>query len=418
MPMRKKLRARAILSATAFAAAVAAGGVIWSHAAGAGSRPEPAALAAKATFERAQVIRLAAQREHSSIRGSQLEKVRGQSKGRVTIGGGDEIIAAVTGSLSPIAVDSSDGSSVVYSSWRQISHPQRSDPKRGTGQGVEIGEPVGIPSVRVYSDATGKDKLIESGAYSPALSVDGRLAFVRGDTNIVRQNVEYTGKIVVGKVDDEASFKPWTSDSARYYTYAWAGSTLLAYKALPASEAADLYALTGPGQSRLLAPEAFAIAVSPDASRVLVTVGRRMVEVVRVADGAIEASLALDGEGLAAPDSPTTPHALMFAGSWYGDRVVANSDVGLVVLNVRDGIRIESIVKAPGFPTGITEPTLLDDTHLVGWADLGSLPGRDATDEPAYDNALVQCDLAAKSCAVGAASPGRSWTRWVANPSR
>jgi hypothetical protein len=416
MPMRKKPRGRAILSATALAAAVAAGGVVWSHAAGAGSRPEPAALAAKGTFARAQVGRLAAETAHSSVRGSQLEKARG-SKGRLTIGGGDEIIAAVAGSLSPVAVDSSDGSTVVYSSWRQISHPQPSDPKRGTGQGVAVGAPVGIPSVRVYSDASGKDKLIESGAYSPALSVGGRLAFVRGDSNTVRQNVEYTGKIVVGKVDG-GSFQPWTSDSARYYTYAWAGSTLLAYKALPQSEAADLYAFTDAGKSRLLAPEAFAIAVSPDASRVLVTVGRRMVEVIRVADGAIEASMPLDGEGVAAPDSATTPHALMFAGSWYGERVVANSDVGLVVLNVAHGIRIESVIKTPGFPTGITEPTLLDDSHLIGWADLGSLPGKDAKDEPAYDNALVQCNLTAKSCAVGAASPARTWARWVVNPSR
>jgi hypothetical protein len=417
MSMRKKPRGRAVLSAAVLAAAVAVGGVIWSHAAGAGSRPEPAALAAKGTFARAQVVRLGAESAHSSVRGSQLEKARGHSKGRVTIGGGDEIIAAVTGSLSPVAVDSSDGGTVVYSAWRQISHPQRSDPKRGTGQGVKVGAPVGVPSVRVYSDASRKDKLIESGAYSPALSLDGRLAFVRGDSNTVRQNVEYTGKIVVGKVDG-GSFQPWTGDSARYYTYAWAGSTLLAYKALPESEAADLYAFTDAGKSRLLAPEAFAIAVSPDASRVLVTVGRRMVEIVRVADGAIEASMPLDGEGVAAPDSATTPHALMFAGSWHGDRVVANSDVGLVVLNVAHGIRIESVIKTPGFPTGITEPTFLDDSHLIGWADLGSLPGKDATDEPAYDNALVQCDLAAKSCAVGAASPARTWARWVVNPSR
>jgi hypothetical protein len=415
--MRKKPWGRAMVSAAVLAAAVAAGGVIWSHSAGAGSRPEPAALAAKGTFGRTQVVRLTAETAHSSVRGSQLEKVRGHLKRRVAIGGGDEIIAAVAGSLSPVAVDSSDGSSVVYSSWRQISHPHPSNPQRGTGQGVKVGEPVGIPSVRVYSDAPGKDKLIESGAYSPALSLDGRLAFVRGDSNIVRQNVDYTGKIVVGKVDG-GSFQPWTSDSARYYTYAWAGSTLLAYKALPQSEAADLYTFTDAGKSRLLAPEAFAIAVSPDASRVLVTVGRRMVEVVRVADGAIEASMALDGEGVAAPGSPTTPHALMFAGSWYGDRVVANSDAGFVVLNVAHGIRIESVIKTPGFPTGITEPTLLDDSHLIGWADLGSLPGKDATDETAYDNALVQCDLAAKSCAVGAASPARTWTRWVTNPSR
>ena len=332
------------------------------------------------------------------------------------IGDGDEIIAALTGSLTPVGVSSSDGKTIVYSSWRQISHPRPSDPKHGVvGQGIKVGEPIGVPSVRAYDEETGKDKLLEMGAYSPALSLDGRLAFVVGDTNTVRQNVDYTGRIVVGTADG-AKFEAWTSTSARYFPYAWAGSTLLAYKSIPDSEGADLYAFTGPDESRLLAPDGFAIALSPDGSRVLVSVGRRMVEIVRVDDGAIEASMPLGGDG--APESLTTPHALMFAGSWYGDRVVAKSDVGLVVLNVGDGLRIESVLATPEFPTGITEPTLLDASHVIGWANLGAPPGPEAMDEPDYDNALVKCDLVAESCNVGAPSPGRTWTRWLTNPSR
>lgn len=416
--LRSPAGRRVAAAAVAIAAAAATGGVIWSQAAGAGGRPEPAALAAKGTFNSARVGTLAAESAHSSLRGADIKKARGKAKGtRARIGGGDEVIAAITGSLTPVAVESGDGSTVVYSAWRQLAVPKPSDAERGVvGQGMAVGAAVGIPSIRV-NDGSGRDRLIANGAYSPALSKDGRLAFVRGETTTVRQNVDYTGQIVVGRPDG-TSFESWTKDSAVYYTYGWAGSTLLAYKSLPDSEAADVYALTGPGEMRLLAPEAFVIAISPDGSRALVTVGRRMVEVVRVADGAIEASMPLDGVGVAAPDSPTTPHALMFSGSWYGDRVVANSDVGLVVLNVRDGIRIESVIKTPGFPTGITEPTLLDDTHVVAWADLGSPPGRGAKDEPAYDNALVECNLATHSCNVGTAAPGRTWTRWVTNPSR
>jgi hypothetical protein len=414
--MSTRKRRCAVLAVAIVVASAAVGGAIWAHAAGAGPAPEPAALAHKGAFRAYAVAQVAAQSAHSSIRGSQLEKRRGVKVTR-TIGGGDELIAALTGSLTPVAVDSPDGGTVVYSSWRQISHPQPSDSQRGvTGQGVKVGDPVGIPSVRVYSDATGKDKLIATGAYSPALSLDGRLAFVRGDTEIVRQNVDYTGKIAVGSATGN-SFETWTSESARYFPYAWAGKTLLAYKALPDSEAADLYALTGPDQARLLAPEAFVIALSLDASRLLVTVARRMVEVVRVSDGAIEASMPLDG-GVVAADAPATPHALMFAGSWRGDRVVANSDAGLVVLNVANGIRIESLLATPTFPTGISEPIFVDDTHIVGWADLGAAPTKADKDEPAYANALVECDLAAKSCSVGATSPGRMWTRWVANPSQ
>jgi hypothetical protein len=413
MATRNKRRRTVLAGAIVLGAAASAAGMIWLSAAGAGSAPEPAALATKGTFKSEQVASLAAESTYSSIRGSELEISRGESAGtQDRIGGGEEVIAAITGSLTPVAVESHDGDTIVYSSWQQLSHPEPG----ALGQGLKVGQPVGVPSVRIH-EANGKDQLIERGAYSPTLSLDGRVAFVRGDSESVRQNVDYAGKIVVGQADG-TSFEPWTSESARYFPYAWAGSTLIAYKALPESEAADVYAFTGPSSSHLLAPEAFVIAISPNGSRLLVTVGRRMVEVVRVADGAIEASMTLDGSGVAPYDSPTTPHALMFAGSWYGNRVVANSDLGLVVLNIHDGIRIESLLKTPGFPTGITEPTLLDNTHLIGWADLGSLPGRGAKVEPAYDNALVECDVASQSCTVGAPSVGRIWTRWVTNPSR
>ena len=56
---------------------------------------------------------------------------------------------------------------------------------------------------------------------------------------------------------------------------------------------------------------------------------------------------------------------------------------------------------------------------VVGWADLAD-PQQTAgkVGEPAYDNALVDCDLATGSCAVGEPNPARKWTRWVTNPSR
>ena len=145
---------------------------------------------------------------------------------------------------------------------------------------------------------------------------------------------------------------------------------------------------------------------------------RRTVEVIRIADGAIEASLALDGAGVATPDSPTTPHALMYSGSWSGDRVVANSDVGVVVLNVRDGLRIESVMATPAFANGIAEPVFAGDATILGWANIGVGAGAGKKDEPAYNQALVECTLASKSCSVGAPSPARSWNRWISNPSR
>ena len=324
------------------------------------------------------------------------------------LGGGDEVIGALTGSLTPVGVTTPDGAYVVYSSWRQLT-PIKPDAR---GQGLSTGDPVGIPSVRLFDVRSGKDSLLATGAASPAVSSTGALAYLAGESTVVRQNVEYTGRIVVA---DSPNAKPrvWTSRPARYLPYAWSGSTLLAYRGVPDSEGSDLYGFTGPDTSRLLAANAYVVAVSPDGTEVLASVGTRMLERIRVSDGAVQDSLALDTMG-----SPGL-HAVMYSGSWRGDRVAANSDQGLVVLNVRGGIHVESQFATPSLPHGINEPAFTDDTHIQGWADLPD-PTPTASDvgEPAYDNALVACDLATGRCTIGAANPARSWARWITNPSR
>jgi hypothetical protein len=117
--------------------------------------------------------------------------------------------------------------------------------------------------------------------------------------------------------------------------------------------------------------------------------------------------------------TPGSPSALMYAGSWRGDRVVANSDRGLVVLDLHGGLHVESVFATPSFPHGIKEPVLVDDTHVRGWAELAlHQQAAGSTDEPASDNALVDCDLATGACTVGSANPSREWARWITNPSR
>jgi hypothetical protein len=322
-----------------------------------------------------------------------------------TLGDGDEVIAPLTGALTPLAVPTPGGEYVVYSSWRQIGKLKPG----ARGQGLSTGDPVGVPSVRLYDLRSGKDALLATGAASPAVSASGAVAYLAGASTVVRQNVEYAGRIVVA---DSPNAKPrvWTSKSDRYLPYAWAGSTLLAYRGVPDSEGTDLYAFTGPETSHLVAPNGYAIAVSPDGTEVLASVGTRMLERIRISDGAVEDSIALDS-------SPTLPHALMYAGSWHGDRIVANSDRGLVVVNVRGGLHVESVLATPAFPHGVAEPVFTDDTHVEGWADVRA-PTPTSVDEPAYDNALVDCDLATGQCTVGAANPARKWTRWITNPSR
>jgi len=344
-----------------------------------------------------------------SLDGSTLTQMRAGTKRTLgTVGGGDEVIAPLTGSLTPVGVTTPDGASVVYSSWRQLA---RIKPD-ARGQGLSTGDPVGVPSVRLFDMRSGTDALLATGAASPAVSSTGAVAYLAGDSTVVRQNVEYAGRVVVA---DSPSAKPrvWTSRAGRYLPYAWAGTTLLAYRGVPDSEGADLYALTGPDASKLIAPNAYVIAVSPDGTEVLASIATRMLERIRVSDGAVQDSLALDGLG-----SPGL-HALMYSGSWRGDRIVANSDEGLVVLNIRGGLRVESHFATPSFPHGIAEPAFVDDTHVQGWADLPD-PSSTAGDvgEPAYDNALVDCDLAIGRCTIGAANAARRWTRWITNPSR
>ena len=410
--MRRKLldqrRRRPLVAALALV--LGAGGVVWAMSADAGPSHEPAAFAAHAVLKVSHVRGLSGSRSApDSLVAGELVQERGTR--RVRLGGGDEVIAALTGSLVPVAVESDDRALVAYSAWRQIAEIKPDEP----GQGLRVGDPVGVPSIRLYDATTRKDTLVAAGAYSPALSQDGELAFVKSEDRIVRENRPYVGQILVGDAR-KRSFAQWTSDVARYSTYGWAGDFLLVYRQLPDSEARDLYAFAGPQDSHLVAPDANVIAVAPDGARALVTVGRRMVEVVRVADGAVESSLALDGPGIAEAGSQSTPHALMYSGSWLGDHVVANSDTGLVVLDVSDGLRIAAVFATP-FPHGIIEPTFTDETHIVGWADLTPVSVAKHA-EPAYDHALVACDLAASTCSAGPTQPARAWTRWIGNPSR
>jgi hypothetical protein len=348
-----------------------------------------------------------------SLDGSTLVSHRvGGKQTLATIGGGEEVIAPLTGSLTPVAAQSSDASFVVYSSWRQLARIRPDE----RGQGLKDGQPVGVPSIRLYDLRSGKDELLATGAASPAVSTSGAIAYLAGQGQTVRQNVDYLGRIVVADSPDSKS-RVWTSAPARYLPYAWAGSELLVHRGIQDSEGADLYAYSGPDEAHLLAPDAYAIAVSPDGRDVLASVGIRTLEIIRVSDAAVEDTLSLDSG--ATPGAPAVPGALMYGGSWHADRIVANSDRGLVVLNTRGGLHIESVFATPSLPHGINEPFLGDDTHVQGWADVGrpqATPG--GTGEPGYANALVDCDLELESCAIDQPNPARKWARWVTNPSR
>lgn len=301
-------RRRVVLGMTAgVAAALGVSGILLATTVGADPSREPAEFARKGTLRLVPGQTLV-----SPFPRLDRGRFRGAPGDGARLAEGEQV-ASIFGSLVPVAVRSSEGSIVAFSSLRVLVELGPDEPGRSVAQG----EPVGIPSVRVLETGSRRVRLLERGAHSPALSLQGRLAFFKGDADVLRGGVPYEGHVLVGDATG-TRFERWTTEPARYMPYAWAGGTLLVYRALPGSEATDLYAYTGPGEARLVAPLAFVIALSPDGTRVLVSSGRRMVQIVRIDDGAIEASLALDGDGIAAPDSDTTPHMLEFSGSWRG----------------------------------------------------------------------------------------------------
>ena len=105
-----------------------------------------------------------------SLDGTSLVRARSSVRRALsTLGGGDEVIAPLTGSLTPVAVTTPGGAYVVYSSWRQLARVKPDAP----GQGLSTGDAVGVPSIRLFDTRTGKDALLATGAASPAISSAG-----------------------------------------------------------------------------------------------------------------------------------------------------------------------------------------------------------------------------------------------------
>lgn len=399
-PFRALLPLVGVLGALA-AVALAVGAAV-------GPPREPASLAAKGELTTSAASLIA---PSGALQGNVLS---GSAGTQFRIGGTEAVRDPLAAGLVPTIVADSAGRIVAYSTWQQLA---KLNPN-AVSQGVQAGMPFGRPSVHLLDTASGAERKLADGARSPALSADGkRIAFFKAPDPIFRINEEYTGHLFVGD-PASADFAQWTTEAARYFPFAWSGSTLLAYRAKPQSEGVDLLALSGPGQTRLIAPDAYAIALSPDGSQVLAFADQRVLELIRTADGAVLASLALDGQGVAAIDSPSTPHSLMFNGSWAGDRVVANSDVGLLALKVSPaGIAIESILATPSLPHGINEPVLDDAGVVTGWADISPLPVVGNAPQE-FTQALVRCDLTNRSCETGTPREPTSVARWIANPSR
>jgi hypothetical protein len=333
------------------------------------------------------------------VRGEALYDGKG---GRTRLGG--SVSGALMGPLSPVAVASPDGESVLYNTWREL---RRVDTARSfSKQGIGAGDALGTPSLRLR--AAEHDVVFERGAYSAAWRRDGAIAFVRGVDPNFRAGLVYTGQVVVrrGLHGREA---PWTTEPARYVVYAWAGDRLLFYR-LGEGETLHLLVADGPGQVRPLT-DGSAIALSPDGSRVAVlSPDAKSIRVLGVADG---------GEHGLVDLTTSTPSLAWagYSGSWVGEHIVAPASSGLAVfLAHSDSIELEQVLSLDEtqFPAGVQEPRFTDEAgnEIVASADVPPKEGHAAV------SFFLSCDRIARSCERGEETPARDWQRLVDNPSR
>jgi hypothetical protein len=317
---------------------------------------------------------------------------------------GAAVSGALMGPLSPVAVESPDGSYVAYNTWRPLR--QVDDQRSFSRQGIRDGDALGTPSLRVHGQ--GRDFLLAQGAYSVAWRADGAIAYVRGVDPDFRAGRQYAGQVVVQRRLGGAPVQ-WTSTPGRYVVYGWARNRLLFYR-LGLGERLELLAADGAGDVRPLAAGS-AIAISPDGTRVAV-LGPESQD-VRILDVAT-------GREQAWVNVTTTAAPLnwvAYSGSWTGDHVVAPASSGLAVFHVGpDSIELEQALSLDhaDFPVGVQEPRFADDAgnQVVATADVP--PSGDA----AAVSFFVNCDRIARTCERGAAAPSREWLRLVDNPSR
>jgi hypothetical protein len=308
--------------------------------------------------------------------------------------------APLVGPLAPVAVRSADSRLLAYNTW---SEPRPLDTDTSLSrQGVQPGEPVGTPSVRVYDERDGRDSLVERGTYSPAWRADGALAYARGVVAAFRPGEPYLTDVVV-RASVSATPVKWSVEPARYVVDGWAGDRLIVYR-VGEDEEIDTLVLDGPGRVRLL-NQGSVIAISPDGNRVFALgPDNRGVRVLRVSDGGEVA-------GLDAAATASSYDWLSYAGSWVGDHVVAPASPGLAVFQVGDSdISLEQVlgVDRSILPTGLQEPVLDPDAaHVTATADLPPQGDRPA------ETFFVNCDRTTRTCLRGDPAPAREWLRQV-----
>jgi hypothetical protein len=138
----------------------------------------------------------------------------------------DAPVTPLAGWMSPAALPSPDGRYLAYNLWRKL---RADDPTRSwSDQGIEPGDPLAVPQIRLLDLELGGDELLADGAYSVAWRGDGALAYARGVERAYRAFVPYETELVVRT--SGGTEQRWSTQPAQYVAVAWAADNLIAYR--------------------------------------------------------------------------------------------------------------------------------------------------------------------------------------------
>jgi hypothetical protein len=272
----------------------------------------------------------------------------------------------------------------------------------------------GRPVIRRYDADRRRDSVIAEGAFSIAWRRDGTHAYFKGLRPKVTDPGGHLGHVVVHERRDRRGVR-WTSRPARYVVAAWAGERLIAYRLTDVS--ADVLAFDGPRRARVLATNAFLVALSPDGRLAFTSQPDSAGATVRLLDVATGSPTARLSLGDSASTDSAEPTTFVVGGSWVGDHVVGATNLGLLVFEVKPRrIALEQTINVDltHFPVGLQEPRFdPSGRRILAWGELVAKP-RQALAEAA----LLDCDRLTLRCRQGPPSGGLQAPRVLYNPSR
>lgn len=315
-------------------------------------------------------------------------KVFGLPGGQLRLVG--RVHSPLAGALSPAVVLEPGGDALAYNSWGR-----------------------GRPMLRVHNFETAEDAIVEEGAFSVASSNEA-LAYFVGSKARVRDVTTHRGDVVVASESGERRVS-WNREPAPYVVIAWAAEDLLVYRRRGMTT--DVLAFSGARQMRVLARDAYLVAVDPAGKSVFLSEtapGGVRVRIVDIASGTTTASLDVTQRD---PISGRPLQYVSYSGSWQHDLVAAAVSNGLAVFRVTDDtITLDQLIglDPDTFPTGVTEPLLTSSGDSI------VASGEYIANPNAALNrmALVECDRVDLRCEVGPSGPYAQPPRLVYNPSR